>query len=550
MRKSILFGTALLAISLLGTSCGAPASKEDSYTKDGKLKVSMRNLYFTGYTGGDSYVKEIEEQFGLKFSFASYSWTDWKTQVQGAVNARTTQDVFHADIDSYNYVKKYKLWAEQGALHALPDDLTRWPNLKNMLDNTSNIDSLKINGHLYGIPISKNTTDFSTDFSPFTYIYRRDWAKEWGVYQENDVYTWRQFEALLKKFKEELNKSNRFALGDVEWGYPSITNFYKQVPHCFAQDDEGIYVNNYTTDQYIKGLQKSKQFRDDKYYYQSANTLSDGQMRKKYVGNQCGVFYENLSYSNFVAIKLDLEKSNSSNKEFNIDDATAIMKIKAPTADDFDTAEEKEKYVSPYGGKYCLEGTDNWFSLTLFDGRISDNKVEKMLDLYDWLLSEEGTRFSIYGFENYDYEIVDGQVKLIEEAWPKTKDGKYAEKSNGGTYLRYMVSLGYDNLSKDPLTDKEAVAYLEAWEQEMRDAKDADKLYVLKETDGPNGVMWLATPKKSKECGDMRDLALINAKRFVAGSNGITSIEKFKATFGKIWDEVLEEINAALNPTT
>ena len=249
MRKRfVLLLSPLLALSSLSmTSCGGRDQKPDEYDKEGRLIVSMRNLYFGKYTetANDVYLREIQDNFKLSLNFSTYEWSNWKEQVTGAVNAENLTDVFHANIDHYNFASTYKFWAEEELIKPLPDDLSRWPNLKRMLDNTSNVEKLYLNGKLYGIPIAKNTTDYSTSFSPFTYMYRRDWAKKWGVCQENDIYTWEQFETLLNKFKTELAPSGRFALGDVEWGYPSIVNFYKQVPHCYAYDNaKQEYVNN------------------------------------------------------------------------------------------------------------------------------------------------------------------------------------------------------------------------------------------------------------------------------------------------------------------
>ena len=527
MRKSILF-TCLGAMALgvlTVTGCNNRGEKKDEYDKNGRLKISFRNLYFDDYTGGDSYLEEVQKEFGIACSLESYDWANWATQVNGQINSGNLPDVFHANIDSYNFAAFYKFWAEEEMIKPLPEDLSKWPHIQEMINNTTNVDSLKLDGKLYGIPIAKNTSDYSTSFSPFTYIYRRDWAKKYGVYQENDEYTWEQFEHLLDVFADEFKNTSKFALGDVEWGFPSITNFYKQVPHCFAQDANGKYVNNYTTDAYLEGLQKSKNFKLANWYGYSQNTARDGDLNTKYYGNQCGVLYENLSYSNFVTLKKQLKNSNASVEGFNIDDATAIMKIKNTE------------------NQYCLEGTDNWFSMTFFDNRISENKLNKILDLYDWLLSDEGTTFSIYGFEGYDYEVVDGKVKLIEEFWPKNSDGTYARKDNGAKYLRYMVSLGYDTLSYDPLTDKDAVEYLDNWEQQMKTALDNGELRILKEN---AEVMWLTTPKKAQFSGMLRTKALENVMKFIYSSGGITTIDDFKNTFDKTWDDVLNEINTTL----
>ena len=165
-----------------------------------------------------------------------------------------------------------------------------------------------------------------------------------------------------------------------------------------------------------------------------------------------------------------------------------------------------------------------------------------MLDVLDWLLSEEGTRFSVYGFEGYDYDVVEGNVVIKPEAWPKDTNGEYAPKDNGASYLRNLVSLGYDTLEMNPLTDKAVVSYLNDWDAQMKTALADGKLRVLKET---SEVMWLTTPKKSLNSNNMRETALKNVMKFVY-NNGITSVDDFKSKFdNKTWADVLKEINDA-----
>ena len=539
MRKSItLIGTMGLMIGLVFTTVGCNSratTKADTYTPDGKLIVDMRNLYFGSYVGEGSYLPDVEDKFGIHVNFSSYSWDKWGTEVTSSIDGGNIPDVFHADIDSYNFGNLYKFWGEHKIAKPLPDELiastpsTRWPNLYNMIKNTSNIDALIVNGKLYGIPVAKNTTDYSTSFSPFTYVYRRDWAKKLGVYKENDVYTWEEFETLLGAFKTYFAGTQRYPLGDVKWGFSSITNFYKQVPHCFAYDGSK-YVCNYTTSAYINSIKKAKNFMANGLYYPAQNEATSNTLTEKYYGNSIGVLYENLSYSNYLKIREELIESNASNPTFDLEDASAIMKIKAPAE-------------SPYSGKYCLEGTDNWFSMTFFDNRISDNKMEKVLDMLDWLLSEEGTRYAIFGIEGYDYEMVGGKPQIIESAWPKTKDGKYADKKNGAKYLRYVVSLGYDTYEFDPLTDMDAFNILNHWEDEMNAALAADQLRVLKES---KEVMWLTSPQKARQSSKMRTDALITAMDFIYGTINEAT---YKSSFDNstLWNRVLSEINSELH---
>ena len=165
-----------------------------------------------------------------------------------------------------------------------------------------------------------------------------------------------------------------------------------------------------------------------------------------------------------------------------------------------------------------------------------------MLDVYEWLLTDEGTRFAVYGVEGSDYEMVDGQVKLIERSWPKI-NGKYSYKENFGRYLRYGVSLGYDLYDLDPVTDRNAYEILNSWEDEMDAALENGTLRVLKEREE---VMWLTTPQRSRHATKIRSEALNTAMDFIYGT---ISESTYKSAFesNTLWTRVLAEINETLD---
>ena len=337
----------------------------------------------------------------------------------------------------------------------------------------------------------------------------------------------RSYENYVKRYEAKQAMMRRHG---YEMASKMIKNkaMYKVVIEDMKREGRKINLNQTLVAEqaYEYSLKEARRFKDNGWYHPDQNSAQDGEMNKKYYGNQVVVLYENLSYSNLWDLKDQLRQTNVDTPGFNIDDAMAIMKIKGTD------------------GKYALEGTDNWFSMTFFDDRISDKKMNLILDLMNYLLDEEGTRFSVFGFENFDYKMVDGKPEIIEEAWPKDKNGEYAEKTNGARYLRYLVSLGYDTYEYDPLTDKTIVEYLNDWEDEMKTQKEAGNLKVLKET---SEVMWLTTPKKSKSAGIMRSTALLDAMKFIYRTDGYATINDFKAKFDNAtWRDVLAEINKAL----
>ena len=204
--------------------------------------------------------------------------------------------------------------------------------------------------------------------------------------------------------------------------------------------------------------------------------------------------------------------------------------------------------VKDSNGKYVVEGAENWFGVTLFNYEISDLKMEKILDIMDYLLSEEGTRLAVYGKEGTDYNIVNGEVAISDSAsssWVST-DGVYNKFDNGAKNLRYIATLGEDIKSYDPMMSKaEKAAYdiVHSWEQDMLEAKRNGQLRIVKE---PSDIAWLSAPiKNSKYLSLFNDTEILAVKYY---RGYFVNIDKYKNSINdnSYYNYILDEINAKL----
>ena len=537
-NTKIIYGvavTALLSLSAL-TGCGSK-NGEDTYDKDGRLILNLKNVYFDQWQGEDMYTDFINEKFGVNIKASNYAYEDWDTMVNTAINGNNLTDSIQFNLKAYNFGSTYESWVDFGMLKPLPDNMSRWPELKKMLDNISNIDALKINGKLYGIPIANDITNPNKDFSNFTYVYRRDWAKQIDemnkdvagyipVYKEGDVYTWEEFDRLCNAFQTNLKTlsgtNQASVLVDEKWAFPSVTNFYKDAPHCYAKDDSGKAIANFAGEKYLAGLEVAKDFvSGKKIYSQDQFNFAANKANQLYLGGQAAILYDNYSLANYIKLR---KLFKASQKLVDLDDGTAFLKIKGPD------------------GKYALEGTENWFSMTMFNADISDKKQEKILDILDYLLTEEGTRLAIYGKEGYDYSIVDDKVVLSEMGWEKdSMTGQYATKTNGAKYLRYMATLGNDTKSFDPFTEQDAYQLLTKWQEEMKKAKNEGNLRVVKE---PADISWMSTPTKNDKTEGLLNDANTAVLKYCFNK---IDLDAYKKEFeNNNWKKVLQEINAKL----
>ena len=344
MKSKSLYGvtlTLLVSLSALA-GCGG-SSGEDKYDKNGNLILELGNVYFSGdgektvsWEGSDTYTEMLNEKFGVKIKPTGYSYGTWDADVSRKVSGNNLTDVIHFNLKAYNFGTTYEQWIRKEAIKALPTNLSKWPYLEKMLKNISNIDALKVNGKLYGIPIANDISNPDKDFSNFTYVYRRDWVKEIDakkandptyvpLLKDNDIYTWDEFQRLLAAFKVYVNESKNtedVVMVDQPWGFPSVTNFYKDSPHCFTKDENGKAINNFTSPKYIEGLKASKTFVEERYYPQDhyLYSIENDKAYAKYKSGLAGVLYDNFSLSNYGKLRTSIKKLSG----VDVDDATAL----------------------------------------------------------------------------------------------------------------------------------------------------------------------------------------------------------------------------------
>ena len=203
---------ALLSVGMI-TGCG----KESETDEKGRLILKLKNVYFDTWDGTDTYTELLNEKFNVKITPSNYDYENWDEMVNTAINGNNLTDVIHFNLKGYNFGSTYERWVRDDMIKALPDDLSKWPNVKDLISKVSNVDALKINGKLYGIPILNDISNPNKDFSNFTYVYRRDIAKAIDaenaskpgyepVYKEGDVYTWDEFNRLVSAFKVYADK--------------------------------------------------------------------------------------------------------------------------------------------------------------------------------------------------------------------------------------------------------------------------------------------------------------------------------------------------------
>jgi putative aldouronate transport system substrate-binding protein len=523
--KRILFlviAAAMLLASFSG--CTEKNSTEDSDditapTFDEKLDITIGTI--ASVTVENSLFDYIEDKFNVNIIYSMLDYNSWTEQVNGMINGGDMIDLLELDLRPF-LSTTYQEYIVGEILKPLPSDLKYFPNVKKSLEKMPVVQYLKgkNDGKLYCLPLQHGIEESEDGLliSDMHYIYRRDWAKQAGLYKEGDKYTFAEMEQLLETFKARGGNIKPFA--DVPWGIGSLTNYYVNQGGPFVKND-GKYVWKYSQQSFMTGLNKVKDYKDAGYYNVDFYTNTESDLFNDYKGNRIGIYYNNYTLSNLYNLRKAMQTSNPTMSEEQIRDATAAF------------------YLVDDNGKVANEGMDNWWSVMLFNASMNNKKMARILAIMDWFLSDEGLKYCAYGIKGTDWtEDNEGNVTLL---WEKDGNGNYLEKDLGGQNLRWIVSTCTDMHLLNPLIPQSVKEDYLAYRNEMNSLKNEGKLHFI-EID--RAMHWLSAPNKDYYAGAFRTEAQTAITKYIA--NQTDAIDVFNNKYSSAIEKVLNEINTKL----
>lgn len=287
--------TAAMAVSLLGGCGGSDTSDQttSNVTADGevakpeKITVMVDSTVFDRQNGRDEFEARWEELTGIDLEFIQPDHSAYY-DVVGQTFASGRKNWPDVIILNSTY---YSGYAEEGALWDMSET---WENseLKNSGRVTGEdvVDNMRINGHLYGMPITRGG-------GCITYV-KKAWLDNCGL----DVPTnYEEYMNMLKAFTEgdpDGNGVNGDTYGVSAAGFVGeespytnyLPEFYWGATPSFKQDENGVWYDGFTQQEFKDALTRIR----DAYTagYMDRETLTNGtsDCRNKFYEDQFGVF--------------------------------------------------------------------------------------------------------------------------------------------------------------------------------------------------------------------------------------------------------------------
>jgi hypothetical protein len=383
-----------------------PVRKTDSTTGE-HMTISMA-IWSIADAIPDNTRDEVKERFENKLNITirpyNVTWDDYDQKILIWAASEQLPDVFATNaINTPNFLN----WVKQGIIHELPDDLSAYPDLNNLMQDKYSqaykYPFAKNNGRFYCIP-RLNYRDTNFWANDVGILIRKDWMLKVGFNDTPD--NMEDFIKLMKAFVEKdpdgdgINDTIGLTCYSPSWlaylmlGYePSLagaTNNWVKV--------DGRWIPSFMTENCIAGVKAIKKLYDEGGLDRDFATVKADEGMDKFASGIAGAYAHNVLPSTMKSIEDRFERMFP---DKNFADCITIMK----------------PLKNLDGGYYRYTAPGSW-SESYINARADDRKVDRILKMFDYALSEEGYNLIHYGIEGTDYRKKDGSIVTIEQKKP------------------------------------------------------------------------------------------------------------------------------------
>lgn len=373
-----------------------------------KLTISMCVLD-AEKSGQTEKNKWFNEKFNVEWEYIPVTWGDWFEKVRTWCGTDDLPDILWWDM-KLNHTGEFRAWATQGLFREFPDDLSRWPELAKQREKLVSDDMvLTVDGKLYGWPAFRNNPEWLQNAYYPLFVYRRDWAKEVGMYKEGDMYTWDEVKAMIKEVQEKdpggNGPGNTFGMTSEAWAFPGV---FMEILGM-AEDrsgyvkKDGEWVPFISTPEALEELKFVAELYREGYIWKDQMVVGGSEGADNFYGGRSFMFLGNNSPAWLNGCYTKMLDSGIIE---NIDQVGPMI------------------VFSPKDNKsFWLTQTEDYWTVSNISHNVDDEKFHRILDMWNWLLTEEGRRFRVAGIPGKDYE--DKEDGTMEILWEKNPDGSY-----------------------------------------------------------------------------------------------------------------------------
>lgn len=384
---------------------------------------------------GDEVLSQIEEKLNIKIKPMNVTWDDYMQKIQLWASSGSLPDVFAGDFRNNS---TYSQWANQGVIRAIPEDLSAYPNLEAYLQGQAAQDA-KLGGTLYCIP---RQTYPSQEWTCVDRIicYRWDLAQKAGITKEPE--NWQEFQDMMKAIIAAdpdgtgvggLTASDKNLVGGIVMHYASPIVEENGAAFKWVETEDGTFKPAYFTEDVVAGFQLARDMYESGVIEKDIALTANQSSEEK--------FLQGKSAAIVIAGGFGSRYSNTARYWKDVHGTEYLDDVKALNL------------MPDKNGKKSYPMWGYAWSESFINASVSDEKLDKILQLYDYLLSDEGALLSTYGPEGELYDMKDGKVTLhnpdamVKDTYPSTDALAVLARWNPSSYDSRFVATSPEEYS-------------------------------------------------------------------------------------------------------
>jgi putative aldouronate transport system substrate-binding protein len=352
----------------------------------------------------------ILDQFNISIDYILADFGTMGEKIRVSASAGDLSDV---SLSMGITARELQKLSSEGGIKLLPADVKeKYVNIKRNLDSITAADSyVNADGRFIALPRSLDVNGGNADYM-FMLIYRKDIAQQAGI-EIKDEYTveeiFNMFGVIKEKFPEYTVFSHIWPTQILQLG---VWQYSPQVvpgntANFFFNEKTGKYDYAPALPETIEGIKWFKKFYDAGYVPQDFLNLQMYDARAQFSAGKLFCYMDGADIAFLDALRNMFKASNPAL------DASACL-------DTFVLLSSENKYMIQDWGGFAAE--------YIFSPQLDDAKFDRILSLFDYLMSDEGLYLCNYGIEGEHYVMSGDNLISIREKDPAT--GAY--KSFGG----------------------------------------------------------------------------------------------------------------------
>ena len=387
-KKPVLLLTLIITSTMLA-GCRKSSPQPETSGKEPPTEISVGYWNVTDNLTGDPLQEYIEDKFNISLVPISMNYDNYPSVLQQLSVQNNLPDLFTNDILG---TSTYETWIKTNKIRSIPKDLSDYPKLDAYLSQPYTERFKRTDGFVYAIPRMTYDSEFLWALDRCILV-RKDWMKELGL---DAPQNWEEFEAMLSAFVHDDPDGN--GLDDTEGLNATHPNtleavFLSLFPELSNTErgwmyEEGQWMPVYNSVKTAAALQKVQDLYrqgllSSQIFYTTTAAAKDDFINGK-TGAICMQYYGLIKY---FAEKGMLDRADD-----------MIMVIPPWPAED--------------GNRYRFTTSLHWAEV-YFGSNVTDEKMAKILEILEWVLSDEFNYIWQYGLEGVDWEYRDGQPYLL-----------------------------------------------------------------------------------------------------------------------------------------